>query len=84
MNRIVHKAPHKMRTSALQLLGWLVCAKRPLKWHEIQSLKSINLSEQYVDFARQKFAVSGKDLCGSLVELREDGTLELIHVSAKL
>ncbi|KAF5593766.1 zinc finger C2H2-type integrase DNA-binding protein [Fusarium subglutinans] len=84
MDRVVHKAPRHMRTSALQLLGWLVCAKRPLKWHEIQSLKSINLSEQSVDFARRKFSVSGKDLAGSLVELRADGTLELIHVSAKL
>ncbi|KAF5628959.1 zinc finger C2H2-type integrase DNA-binding protein [Fusarium sp. NRRL 52700] len=84
MDRIIHKAPHQTRTGALQLLGWLVCAKRPLKWHEIQSLKSINLDQQLVDFARHKFSVSGKDLCGSLVELREDGTLELIHGSAKL
>ncbi|PNP85104.1 hypothetical protein FNYG_01629 [Fusarium nygamai] len=84
MDRIIDKAPQQMRTGALQLLGWLVCAKRPLKWHEIQSLKSINLDEQSVDFARHKFFVSGKDLAGSLVELRSDGTLELIHVSAKM
>ncbi|KAF5686302.1 zinc finger C2H2-type integrase DNA-binding protein [Fusarium circinatum] len=84
MDRIIHKAPHQTRTGALQLLGWLVCAKRPLKWHEIQSIKSVNLDQQLVDFARHKFSVSGKDLCGSLVELREDGTLELIHVSAKM
>ncbi|KAF5254484.1 hypothetical protein FANTH_742 [Fusarium anthophilum] len=84
MDRIFHKAPQQTRTGTLQLLGWLVCAKRPLKWHEIQSLKSVNLNRQLVDFARHKFSVSGKDLCGSLVELREDGTLELIHVSAKM
>ncbi|KAF5577104.1 zinc finger domain-containing protein [Fusarium pseudoanthophilum] len=84
MDRIIDKAPQQMKIGALQLLGWLVCAKRPLKWHEIQSLKSINLDQQLVDFARHKFSVSGKDLCGSLVEQREDGTLELIHVSAKL
>lgn len=62
MDRIVHKAPDQMKKGALQLLGWLVCAKRPLKWHEIQSLKSINLGEQFVDFARHKFSVSGKDI----------------------
>ncbi|EWG35919.1 hypothetical protein FVEG_00106 [Fusarium verticillioides 7600] len=84
MDKIIDKAPRQMRTGALQLLGWLACAKRPLKWHEIQSLKSINLDQQLVDFARHKFSVSGKDLCGSLVELREDGTLELIHTSAKV
>ncbi|CVK85016.1 uncharacterized protein FMAN_01938 [Fusarium mangiferae] len=84
MDRIIHKAPHPTKTGALQLLGWLVCAKRPLKWHEIQSLKSINVDQQLVDFPRHQFSVSGKDLCGSLVELQEDGTLELIHLSAKI
>lgn len=83
MDRMIDQAPHQMKTGALKLLGWLVCARRPLKWHEIQCLKSINLDKQCVDFARHKFAVSGKDLCGSLVELRADGTQELIHVSAK-
>ncbi|SCV33624.1 uncharacterized protein FFB14_04610 [Fusarium fujikuroi] len=83
MDRIIRQAPRQMKTGALKLLEWLVCAKRPLKWHEIQCLKSINLDKECVDFARHKFTVSGKDLCGSLVELRADGTLELIHVSAK-
>lgn len=83
MDRIIRQASPQMKAGALQLLGWLVCAKQPLKWHEIQCLKSINLEQQLIDFTHHKFLVSGTDLCGSLVELRADGTLELIHVSAK-
>lgn len=66
------------------LLRWLVCTKRSLKWHEIQGLKSINLDEQSVEFERQRFVVAPKDLCESLVEIRSDGTLELVHLTAKL
>ncbi|VUC29298.1 unnamed protein product [Clonostachys rosea] len=32
------------------LLGWLVCAKRPLKWHEIQSILSFDTRKAIVDF----------------------------------
>ncbi|RDA93695.1 hypothetical protein CP533_4893, partial [Ophiocordyceps camponoti-saundersi (nom. inval.)] len=32
------------------LLGWLVCAKRPLKWHEMQSILSYDPVSQKVDF----------------------------------
>ncbi|RBA12653.1 hypothetical protein FPRO05_04103 [Fusarium proliferatum] len=46
MDRIIRQAPHQMKKGALKLLGWLVCAKRPLKWYEIQSLKSINLEQR--------------------------------------
>lgn len=84
MDRIIRQASRPMRESALKLLGWLVCAKRPLRWSEIQSLKSITVDEQCVDFARYEFRNSGKELCGSLVELQPDGTLELIHITAKM
>lgn len=67
----------------LVLLRWLVLARRPLKWREIQVLKSINLHAQCVDFERQMRVTSAKDLCGSLVDIREDGTVELIHLTAK-
>jgi hypothetical protein len=68
---------------ALMLFGWLVCAKRTLKWHEIQGLKSIKFEDQHVDFSEQKWLVAPKDLCGSLVELRSDQSLELIHLTLK-
>ena len=65
------------------LLGWLVCAKRPLKWHEIQAAKSIDLDSETVDLERKRFLTDSKHLCGSFVEDRPDDTIELVHLSAK-
>ena len=84
MVRISQKAVRAEREDALMLFGWLVCAKRPLKWQEIQGLKSINLGRQSVEFARRSFRVAPKDLCESLVEVRSDETIELVHLTAKL
>lgn len=72
------------REAAAKLLGWLICAKRPLKWHEIQGATSINLRDQNVDFEERRLRVSAKELCGSLVERRSDDTVELVHLTAKL
>ncbi|KAI8630498.1 putative zinc finger protein [Xylariaceae sp. FL1651] len=84
MRRMAEQAPKAARDDALRLLGWLVCAKRPLKWHEIQAMNSINLEEQRIALDRQSFIKSPKDLCASLVETRSDGTVELVHLTAKL
>ncbi|GES57152.1 Zinc finger, C2H2-type/integrase, DNA-binding protein [Aspergillus terreus] len=84
MKRMEQQSSAVAMKDTLMLLGWLVCAKRPLKWHEIQGLKSINLDTQSVDFGREGFVVAPKDLCGSLVEVRSDGTLEFVHLTTKL
>lgn len=65
------------------LLSWLICAKRPLKWPEIQVLRSMNLERREVEFERGRFVVDPKNLCESLVERRSDGTLELVHLTAR-
>lgn len=83
MNRIKQQPPAAQKDT-LMLFGLLVCAKRPLKWREIQGLKSINFDEQVVEFERRSFLVAPKDLCHSLVEVRSDDTLELVHLTAKL
>ncbi|TPX09019.1 uncharacterized protein E0L32_001720 [Thyridium curvatum] len=82
MVRINESAPGTAMKDILRLLGWLVCAKRPLKWHEIQCMNSINLYERRVDFEHQRFIKSPKELLASLVELRPDGALELVHSTA--
>lgn len=84
MVRIDQQACSAAMEDILMLLGWLVSAKRSLKWHEIQGLKSINLDERSIAFERKSFVVSPKDLCDSLVEIRSDGTIELVHLTAKL
>lgn len=71
------------RTEALQLLGWLVCARRQLKWREVQGAVSIDVESFSVEFETRQWVLDSKDLCGSLVHLRSDGSLELVHSTAK-
>jgi hypothetical protein len=85
--RIVHRVlndttPCESEDAAL-LLGWLVCAKRPLRWYEIQGGVSIDLSMQTVDFELRKLSVDSKALCGSLVEIHSDGEVDLVHLTAR-
>jgi hypothetical protein len=84
VDRILKSSKLPAREAAAKLLGWLVCAKRPLKWHEIQGATSINLEIQNVDFEERKLRLDAKELCGSLVERRSDDTVELVHLTAKL
>lgn len=67
---------------ALRLLAWLVCAFRPLKWHEIQCAVSIDPAAGKIDLD-QRFVVGPKDICGSLVEQHSDGSLQLVHTTAR-
>ncbi|KAF7537521.1 hypothetical protein G7054_g3664 [Neopestalotiopsis clavispora] len=83
ITRILIKAPTRNKEASQKLLTWLVCAKRPMKWHEIQAAKSIHLETQTVDLEQYRFRVASKDLCGSLVEDGQDGTVELVHSTAK-
>jgi hypothetical protein len=72
------------RSEALQLLAWLVCARRPLEWREIQAAVAIDIEGETVDFYNRQWIVCSKDLCCSLVETRSDGSLELVHSTARL
>ena len=78
----LHASRAERRDSDM-LLSWLACAKRPLKWREIQVAKSIKLEDSSFDLEKRRFRVDSKELCGSLVEIRDDGTVELIHLTAK-
>lgn len=71
------------RDDAKQVLGLLVCARRPLKWLEVQGAVSVDLENRDVDIDGRRFRVDSKHLCGSLVELRPEGTVELVHMTAK-
>ncbi len=84
MRIILSKPVRAEREEAKMLLGWLVCAKRPLKLHEVQTMKSINLDQRTVEFERRRFRVHPKDLCESLVDVRPDGSIELVHLTARL
>lgn len=83
MDRILQQTSEGALEDAMMLLKWLVCAKRPLKWYEIQGMKSINLEERSILFDHQRFRKTPKDLCGSLVELHPDGSVQFVHLTAK-
>jgi hypothetical protein len=71
------------QNDAKQLLGWIACAKRPMKWYEIQGGVSIDLEIQAVDYEDRMHRVDPKVLCASLVEIRSDGSIELVHTTAR-
>lgn len=45
---------------------------------------SINLEANDVDLEERQLRESSKVLCGSLVEQRSDGSVELVHLTARL
>lgn len=66
------------------LLGWVVCAKRPLKWREIQAAASINLDTQAIEWQERKLRSDIQDYCGSLIELLPGDRVALVHTTAKM
>jgi hypothetical protein len=71
------------REDALRILAWITLAKRDLQWHEIQGAMSIDVENREVDFDGRCLSVDSKDLCGSLVEIRPEGSVTLVHSSAR-
>ncbi|KAL1861382.1 hypothetical protein Daus18300_008913 [Diaporthe australafricana] len=84
MLRLFEKASSKEREASRVIFRWLLHAKRPLRWHEIQAAQAINLNKQCVDWERRRFRVELKDLCGSLVALSKDGSVDFVHSTARL
>ncbi|KAL9086589.1 MAG: hypothetical protein Q9165_007032 [Trypethelium subeluteriae] len=74
----------KLWKIATQLLGWMICAKRPLKWHEIQGAISINPEEQTIFKSEDILRVDVSELCGSLVQLLPGDRIELVHSTARI
>ncbi|KAF4808325.1 E3 SUMO-protein ligase EGR2 [Colletotrichum siamense] len=66
-----------------QLLGWLICAHRPLKLHEMDAILSFNPDREVVDFDLYKLRTGVTDLLGSLVQVLPGDNIRLIHSTAK-
>ncbi|KAH8123685.1 hypothetical protein LI328DRAFT_168229 [Trichoderma asperelloides] len=65
------------------LLGWLVCAKRPLKWNEMQSILSYEPERQKVDFDNEMLRQEAEKYLGSLVHILDGGHIRIIHSTAR-
>ncbi|KAF2219821.1 hypothetical protein BDZ85DRAFT_41489 [Elsinoe ampelina] len=82
LKRILGTGESGHRHDALKLLGWLVCAQRPLRWHEIQAAASFDSARGEYD-SHRRLMVDHKALCGSLVERLPDDSIELVHSTTK-
>ncbi|RYO92418.1 hypothetical protein DL766_000388 [Monosporascus sp. MC13-8B] len=65
------------------LLGWLVCAKRPLKWHEMQSILSYDPVSQRIDFDNKMLRQNVRKYLGSLVHVLDGDHIRIIHSTAR-
>ena len=60
------------------LLGWLVCARRLLKWQEIQLACCIDLDHE-INFEEDRLRHHIRDYCGSLIEASPDEFVRFVH-----
>ncbi|KAI0592764.1 hypothetical protein F4775DRAFT_580879 [Biscogniauxia sp. FL1348] len=65
------------------LLGWLVCAKRPLKWHEMQSILSYDPVNQRIDFDNRMLRQNVRKYLGSLVHVLDGDHIRIVHSTAR-
>ena len=72
-----------MRTRVKHILGMMTVAKRPLWLHEIQGALSIRLDDKSIDWQHRKIRKHLKATCGSIVEVHEYDSVELVHHTAK-
>ena len=82
VKRIYNNPVQTQKAQAICILGWVVCARRPLKLFEIQGAVSIDLGGGIVDFDGRQLRDDVRELCGCLVDVR-DGKFELVHTTAK-
>ncbi|KAK3321504.1 hypothetical protein B0T19DRAFT_374928 [Cercophora scortea] len=80
--RVLHSEDQRRSKVVRQILGWIVCARRPLRWREVQAAVCIDVQTQAVDY-RKKLLDSPKQLFASFVEVRADDTVELVHGTAR-
>lgn len=84
MDRVFSNPDYAKRIEAKRLLNWIICAKRTLKWHEIQGAVSIDTDTESVDFEERRLRVHAKDLCGSLIDILPGDRVDLVHGSARM
>jgi hypothetical protein len=67
-----------------EILGWIVCACRPLRWEEIQTAVCISPDPDNPRFdVGRRLHSSPIELFASLVRCHPDGTVELVHGTAR-
>lgn len=83
MQRLHCQWHQREREIALNLFGWLTCAKRSMRLHEIQGALSIDVDRALVDFDGRKLRIDIRDLCGAMISPLHGDRIELVHPTAK-
>ena len=78
----LEKEPGDRWSKALEVLGWVVCAKRPLTYYELQGILSFNADEQTMDMDLNMLRHEVEDMLGSLVHVVPGHGVDLIHETA--
>ncbi len=89
--RIFETSSLAEREDATKILGWITCARRFLRWREIQSLFCIDPINGDVDYEERRLRVTCKELCGSLVDVHyaknkktgPEDMIKIVHESAR-
>ncbi|KAI0444886.1 WD40 repeat-like protein [Xylaria telfairii] len=88
--RIFEMSSMAEREDAKKILGWVICAKRLLRWREIQSLFCIDPVKGNVDYEERRLRVTCKELCGSLVDVHHaanktspEDIIKIVHETAR-
>ncbi|ENH67516.1 Early growth response protein 1-B [Fusarium oxysporum f. sp. cubense race 1] len=64
------------------LFGWLICAKRPLRWHEMQAILCFDPHKLHIDFENDMLRQDMEKYLGSIVHVLDGGYIRLIHSTA--
>ncbi|KAF8454287.1 hypothetical protein BDZ91DRAFT_842142, partial [Kalaharituber pfeilii] len=81
----IYSTSNAQRQNAAQILNLIACAKRPLKKHEVQAVFAIgDVQEGTVDFAERALIDDINDLCGSFIEVNKEGTIQFVHMTARI
>lgn len=84
LNRMQKKNEPKRRWDRAKLgLDMLTIATRSLKIHEIQGAFSIRLEDGNINFEKRRSVTPLEDLLGPIVEVHIDGSVNLIHPTAR-
>jgi hypothetical protein len=83
VTRIYENPNPAQRQTARQLLGWITCAKRSLKWQEIQGATSIDVAQRFVNFEGRQLPDHIREICGSLVDISPGNRIQLVHKTAR-
>ncbi|KAI0161066.1 hypothetical protein GGR52DRAFT_586387 [Hypoxylon sp. FL1284] len=89
--RVFEKSSSSERDDATKVLSWIICARRPLRWREIQSFSCIDPVNGNVDYEERKLRVTCKDLCSSLVDVHHasvgstgpEDVIKIVHETAR-